>query len=760
MHALSIDYNSLQLQPGGPAPLGATWTGEGVNFAIYSAGATMLQLCLFDAQGEQEVACLSLPERTDNVWHGFLPAPLGAPGLVYGFRAHGPFDPAYGLRYNGAKLLIDPYARLLAGRFSWHTSLQGHSVDDPEHKRPDTSDSAPYNDKARVIDGLFDWGEDRPPAVPWRDTVIYELHVKGYTRLHPDVPEQERGTYLGLAHPCVIAHLKYLGVTSVELMPVQAFISEKFLLDKGLVNYWGYTPIAWFAPARQYALRDAVTEFKTMVKALHAAGIEVILDVVFNHTVEGNELGPTLSLRGLDNATYYKLETTAPDRYVNRTGCGNTVAFGHPTVRKLVIDCMRYWVEEMHVDGFRFDLAAVHGRDNGRFRTDAAFFKAVAAESSLRYVKLIAEPWDIGPEGYQLGHFPAGWAEWNDLYRDGVRNFWRGTPGVLGSFAERFAGSSDLFRASGRRPTASINYVACHDGFTLYDTTAYNEKHNEANLEDNRDGHNHNLSWNCGVEGPTGDPAVIELRERQIRNMFATLLLSQGVPMLQAGDEFARSQQGNNNAYCQDNAISWVDWTAARQRGQLVEFIRQLLILRQRATGLSRDTFLKGARKQDRDHKDVSWLHPAGHELTPEDWNDPAARAIGVLSGHAFGDPHGIPNGHLLFLCNAGDAPVNFRLPEAKAGTQWQVVFDTARWQASDLGTRLLAGENFTVSYHSCVLLADSDAPPGLRSGFAFTPTTDIEFQNLSAGVDVPDSSLAGGHPNGDLTTPVRISMP
>jgi len=720
MNALSTHYNSISLQPGVPAPLGATWTGEGVNFAVHSMGASRIELCLFDEQGEHEVANLELTERTENIWHGFLPAPLGVPGLVYGFRAHGPYDPTYGLRYNGTKLLLDPYARLLAGTFTWHPSLIGH-VDDPQQNLPDAADSAPYNYKARVIDGTFDWGEDRPPAVPWRDTVIYELHVKGYTKLHPKIPERERGTYLGLAHPDVIAHLTRLGVTTVELLPVQAFLTEHTLSEKGLVNYWGYNPVAWFAPERRYAIDDAVVEFKTMVKALHAAGIEVILDVVFNHTAEGNEFGPTLSLRGLDNATYYKLEPSAPGHYVNRTGCGNTVAFGHHAVRRMVIDCMRYWVEEMHVDGFRFDLAAVQGRENGRFRTDAAFFKQVAAESSLRYVKLIAEPWDIGADGYQLGRFPAGWAEWNDLYRDGVRSFWRGNPGVLGGFAERFAGSSDLFRASGRRPTASINYIACHDGFTAYDTTAYNDKHNEANLENNRDGHNHNLSWNCGIEGPTDDPGIIDLRERQIRNMLATLLLSQGVPMLLAGDEFARSQRGNNNAYCQDNEISWIDWSAAPQRAGLVELIRQLLILRKRAPGLSRDTFLKGALKQDRDHKDVSWLHPSGRELTAEDWNDPHARALGVLNGHAFCDPHGTPNGHLLFLCNAGDEPVDFRLPEAKTGMQWQFVFDTARWHADDDPGRALPGEICTVSHHSCVLLADSDVPSGVRSGFALT---------------------------------------
>ncbi|RPH53987.1 MAG: glycogen debranching enzyme GlgX [Lysobacterales bacterium] len=713
MNAVPVDYSNAVLQPGSPEPLGASWTGEGVNFAVYSSGASRIELCLFDDRGERELARLALPERTENVWHGFLPAPAGVPGLVYGLRAHGSYDPLHGLRYNPNKLLLDPYARALAGRFEWNAALLGRSQESDD--KLDPTDSAPHNYKARVIHGAFDWGDDRPPATPWRDTVIYEAHVKGFTKLHPKAPERERGMYLGLAHPEVIAHLKHLGVTSIELLPVQAFAAERFLVEKGLVNYWGYNPVAWFAPAPQYAIEDAVVEFKTMVKALHAAGLEVILDVVFNHTAEGNELGPTLCLRGLDNAAYYKLETGNLRHYVNRTGCGNTIAIGHAAVRSLVIDCMRYWVEEMHVDGFRFDLAAVLGRDDGRFRTDAGFFKAVAAEASLRYVKLIAEPWDIGPDGYHLGHFPAGWSEWNDLYRDTMRSFWRGNPGILGNFAERFAGSSDLFRASGRRPTASINYVACHDGFTLFDATAYEQKHNEANLEGNRDGHNHNLSWNCGAEGPTDDPQVNELRERQIRNLTATLLLSPGVPMLLAGDEFGLTQHGNNNAYCQDNEISWVNWELAERRSWLMAFVRQLLTLRKQAPGLRRDTFLKGARQVDREHKDVSWRHPLGHELTAADWHDAGARAIGVLIGHAFSDPYGTPNGHLLFLCNAGDDPVDFRLPEPRTGAVWQIVFDTARWRANDLGNRIDAGASCVVAAHSSVLLADGDAPLSVR---------------------------------------------
>jgi isoamylase len=717
MNAVPIDYSHVALLPGSPEPLGASWTGEGVNFAVHSSGATRVDLCLFDDNGEHELRRITLTERTENVWHGFLPAPHGIPGLVYGYRIEGPFDPGHGLRYNAAKLLLDPYARSLAGKYrpspAQHGSVHG------EQEAPETTDSAPYVYKARVIDSAFDWGDDRPPATPWRDTVIYETHVKGYTQRHPRVPEAERGTYLGLAHPEVIGYLRQLGITAIELMPVQGFVPESFLVERGLTNYWGYSSLAWFAPEPRYAVHDAVAEFKTMVKALHAAGIEVILDVVFNHTVEGNERGATLSLRGFDNATYYKLDPKDMQRYFDRTGTGNTLAFGHATVRDAVIDCMRYWVEEMHVDGFRFDLAAVLGRDNGRFRTDASFFKAVAAEPSLRYVKLIAEPWDVGVDGYQLSHFPSGWSEWNDLYRDTMRGFWRGNPGILGNFAERFAGSSDLFRARGRRPTASVNYVSCHDGFTLYDVTAYDEKHNEANLEDNRDGHNHNLSWNCGAEGPSDDPAIVELRERQIRNFFATLLLSQGVPMLLAGDEFGRTQHGNNNAYCQDNEISWIDWDLAARRSWLTAFVRQLLTLRKHAPGLRRDTFLKGARQIDREHKDVSWRHPNGHELTAADWHDCNACAIGVLIGHAFLDPYGTPNGHLLFLCNASGESVEFRLPAPMHSAVWQVVFDTARWRANDLGNRIGAGECCVVAAHSCVLLADGNAPSSVRSGFS-----------------------------------------
>ncbi len=715
-----LNTQSLQAEmlAGEPKPMGAAWSSEGVNFAVYSGGAQRVELCLFDDEGRQEQFRIPLPERTGDVWHGFLPAPWGRPGLVHGYRITGPYDPQQGLRYNPHKLLIDPYARLLKGSLEWHTGALSAA-----HEGASDIDSAPFVPKGAVIDTAFDWGTDRSPAIPWRDTVIYELHVRGFTKLHPDVPEKLRGTYLGLAQPPVLEYLKRLGVTALELMPVQAFVSEEFLFKRGLRNYWGYNSVGWFAPAADYAFANPVTEFKTMVKAIHAAGLEVILDVVLNHTAEGSERGPTLSLRGFDNPAYYKLEPDDRTRYQNRTGCGNTINVGHPATRQLMIDCLKYWVEEMHVDGFRFDLAPVLGRDEGRFYDDAAFFKAVKAEPALRYVKLIAEPWDIGPDGYQLSRFPAGWSEWNDLYRDTMRGYWRGNSGVIGGFAERFAGSSDLFRSHGRRPTASVNFITCHDGFTLHDLVSYNEKHNEANTENNQDGHNHNLSWNCGVEGPTDDPLVLELRERQMRNFLATLLLSQGVPMLSAGDEFGRTQGGNNNAYCQDNGISWLDWGVAQQRQSLIGFVSQLLFVRRNAPGLRRDTFMKGSLRPDAQRKDVAWLHPDGRELNETDWNNPASHALGILIGHSFVDLHGASNGHLLLLCNCGPQSTEFRLPAPHNG-KWHGVFDTMQWRNAHMGTGVITAATYPLGGNSCALLTDGNAPASVRSIFRSLPDT------------------------------------
>jgi len=632
------------IQVGAPRPLGATPTRQGVNFALFASLATRVELCIFDADGGVETARNDLPGRTGDVWHGLLSPRRASTGTRYAFRVHGPNDLAGGTCFDPEMALIDPYARVL-------------STQEPL--------------RAQVIDPAFDWQGDRPPATPWRDTVIYELHVKGYTRRHPLVPPERRGKYLGLATEPVIAHLKSLGVTAVELLPCQAFLTEGFLRARGLSNYWGYNPIAWFAPANEYAVRDAVSEFKTMVQALHRAEIEVILDVVFNHTAEGGETGPVLSFKGIDNAAYYRL---TPDKrgYENLTGCGNTVNCEHPAVRSLIVDCLRYWVEDMHVDGFRFDLATVLGRDASGFNEGSPLFSALRSEPALAYVKLIAEPWDVGHGGYQLGRFPAGWSEWNDRYRDTVRAFWRRDGGRLGEFAERFAGSSDIFRYNGRKPTASLNFVTAHDGFTLNDLVTYDRPHNEANGEDGQDGHRHNLSWNCGHEGPTDDPDIVALRKRQIRNFLATLFLSQGVPMLQAGDEFARTQRGNNNAYCQDNEMSWIDWSLSAANADLVDFVRLLASLRRSHVEFRRETFLKGATSRVA-VKDVTWLHARGSEMTQDDWRDWNLRTLGIWYGKRSNW-----TARLLLLLNASDSVQTFTLPAPPADSPWKRRFDTA----------------------------------------------------------------------------------
>ena len=696
---------AVRLEPGVPQPFGANWTGQGTNFAIYSANATRVELCLFDGSGREERARLRLPGRTGEIWHGFLPAEFAGPGTLYGYRVHGPYAPREGHRFNPAKLLIDPAALALDGRLLWHPALRGASEHDDGV--PDGQDSAPFVPKARIVEDSFDWRDSRAPNVPWRDTVIYELHVKGFTQLHPDVPIRHRGKYLGLIEPPVIDYLKRLGVTTLELMPCQAFFSEEFLIRKGLANYWGYNPIAWYAPAAEYAVQDAVTEFKTMVRGLHEAGFEVILDVVFNHTAEGNEHGPTLSMRGVDNASHYQLVPQRRECYENISGCGNTVAIYDPATRALVLDCLRYWASDMHVDGFRFDLAPVLGRDRGGFSRHAPFFSALQSDPVLSNLKLIAEPWDIGPGGYQLGNFPNGWSEWNDRYRDTVRAFWRGDGGLLGAFAERFAGSSDLFRGHGRKPTASINYVSAHDGFTLHDLVAYGRRHNEANLENNSDGHHDNLSWNCGVEGPTEDSGVLELRRRQMRNLLATLFLSQGVPMLQGGDEFARTQRGNNNAYCQDNPISWVDWSLREANAALVDFTRSLVDLRRSRLWLRRDTFLKGARGT-RASRDVTWLHPAGHQLSEHDWNDVNLRCIGVMMSVATGDS----GGELLLIVNNGDDRTEFHLPGLGEGCAWHRRIDTSRVEAPTPLDVLHCNEDLPIGSRSLLLLESASTAP------------------------------------------------
>ncbi len=661
------------IRDGTPTPLGATPTAGGVNFVLASSIAERVELCLFDRTTRAPRGSVDLPARTGDNWHGFLPAPLARPGDLYGYRVHGPHAPERGLRCNPAKLLLDPCARAVTGEPEFAASLLDEG--------PGDADSAASMPLCRVVDPKFDWGADRSPGTPWRDTILYELHVKGFTRLHPGVPAALRGTYLGLAEPAPLEWLQGLGVTSVELLPCQAFTSEGFLRGKGLGNYWGYNSTAWSAPATQYAIADPVAEFQTMVKALHAADLEVILDVVFNHTAEGDERGPTLSLRGIDNPGYYRLDGADPRRYENWTGCGNTVAVDQPMVTQLVLDCLRWWTEAMHVDGFRFDLAPVLGRKHPAFNRHADFFAALRADPVLTYAKLIAEPWDVGPDGYQLGEFPAGWSEWNDRYRDTTRAFWRGDARLQGELAERIAGSSDLFRYRGRKPSASVNFVTAHDGFSLADLVSYNERHNEANLENNADGTAHNLSWNCGVEGPTGDAAVGNLRSRQVRNFLLTLLTSQGVPMLQAGDEFGRTQRGNNNAYCQDNATSWLDWPCAGVASRLTEFTRRLIALRKRRPELRRETFLKGARGAGR-ADDVSWLHPGGREMTATDWQDPALHSLGVR----LAAEESQQGADLLVLFNAGGTAVEFALPAVGAGAEWIRSFDTAQIEAQTPG--------------------------------------------------------------------------
>jgi len=665
---------------GSPYPLGATWDGEGVNFALFSEHAEKVALCVFDASGRRERQRIDVRERTENVWHCYLPE--ARPGLLYGYRAFGRYSPEEGHRFNAHKLLVDPYARELVGGLRWHDALYGYTVG---HKREDLShdrrDSAASVPKCRVIDPAFTWGDDRRPAVPWHDMVIYELHVRGFTMRHPGVPEPLRGTYAGLGSAAAIDYLKRLGVTTVELMPVHAYIDDRRLVELGLRNYWGYNTLGFFAPEPHYSASGSSKEFKTMVKRLHSAGLEVLIDVVYNHSCEGNHLGPTLSLRGLDNASYYRLTENDRRHYLDFTGCGNTLNLQHPRVLQMVMDSLRFWVEEMHVDGFRFDLAPALAREGRGVEPLGAFFSVVRQDPVLSRVKLIAEPWDVGEGGYQVGNFPLGWAEWNDRYRNGMRAYWKGDGGVIGEFARRLTGSSDLYGRSGQRPYASINFVTAHDGFTLQDLVSYNDKHNQANGEDNRDGHNENLSWNCGVEGPTDDPEIRKLRERQKRNFLATLLLSQGVPMLLAGDERGRTQQGNNNAYCQDSELTWIDWTPSPERESLAEFTRLLIALRRSHRVFRRRDFFAGQPLHGREARDIHWLKPDGSDMTDDEWEKEHAKSLAVfLAGGDLGerDRFGTPatDDDFLILFNAHQEAVEFRIPALGDGP-WHAVFDT-----------------------------------------------------------------------------------
>ncbi|NJN18185.1 MAG: glycogen debranching protein GlgX [Oscillochloris sp.] len=700
--------------PGKPYPLGATWDGNGVNFALFSAHATRVELCLFDSPDtSRESSRIALPERSENIWHGYIPGL--APGQLYGYRVYGPYNPNQGHRFNPHKLLIDPYAKALSGTIQWDKAMYAYRVDSPYGDLTiGKRDSAPYMPRSVVIDPRFDWGDGARPNTPLHDSLIYEVHVKGFTQLHPDVPLPLRGTYAGLASDPAIEYLQKLGVTAVELLPIQQFVADQYLVDKGLTNYWGYQSIGFFAPDARYssagALGEQVNEFKQMVRRLHAAGIELILDVVYNHTGEGNHLGPSLSFRGVDNASYYRLVPDNPRYYMDYTGTGNSLNTLHPRVLQMVIDSLRYWVQEMHVDGFRFDLARTLVRGAHDADRPSAFFDVIKQDPVLSQVKLIAEPWDVGPDGYWVGRFPAPWAEWNGKYRDNVRKFWKGDGGQAPELASRIMGSSDLYRHNGRRPYHSVNFITAHDGFTMRDLVSYNEKHNEANGEGNRDGDSHNNSWNHGVEGPTDNPEIVELRERQIRNMLATLLLSQGTPMLLGGDERGRTQHGNNNAYCQDNEISWFDWSPDPQADALLKFTRQLIALRKAHPILHRRNFFLGQLTPGGAEYDVEWLSPDGQEIGPELWNNPDLRCIGLLlNGKAMreigeqGKP--VRDDVLLILFNAGHEPVPFILPDWPDDPVWEVLIDTAHPNGD--GELAPSSEVFQVEARGLVVLRE-----------------------------------------------------
>ncbi len=678
---------SREVWPGKPWPRGATFDGTGVNFAVYSSVATRIEVCIYDpANPTKEIERFDLPEVTDLVWHGYVPGL--EPGALYGLRVHGPYEPAKGHRCNPHKLLVDPYAKALYGEVDWRQPVFGYPLGNPHQDLArDERDSAAGVPKSVVVSDFFDWGNDRRPEIPWRKTVIYEAHVRGLTMRHPGVPEHLRGTYAGLGSPAIIEHLQKLGVTSVELLPIHAFADDSFLKDKNLSNFWGYNTLCFFAPEQYYASRKnpggAVAEFKAMVRDLHAAGIEVILDVVYNHTCEGNHLGPTLSLKGIDNTSYY---WTMPDAryYLDFTGCGNSVKASNAHTARLIVDSLRYWVSEMHVDGFRFDLATVLGRTGeGGFDRNAAFFQIVAQDPVLSRVKLIAEPWDVGLGGYQVGGFPAPWREWNGKYRDALRRYWKGDENLAAEMGYRLTGNADLYAEARRKPQSSINFVTAHDGFTLHDLVTYSQKHNEANGEHNRDGADDNQSWNCGVEGETDNAEVVALRERQKRNLLASLFLSTGVPMIVSGDEMGRTQRGNNNAYCQDNDLSYVDWNLDERRQKLLEFTRKLIHFRHQQPVLQRRRYFKGQYLWDSEHKDLAWYRPDGTAMSAEDWQKPFVRSLAfLLGGDAIPTPdergQRIYGDALLVLLNAHHETVTFTLPaEARSGN-WELVFLTA----------------------------------------------------------------------------------
>ncbi len=677
----------MRVWPGNPYPLGAMWDGKGVSFALFSEHATAVELCLFEAiNAQKETHRLAFTERTDQVWHAYLPDVL--PGQLYGYRVHGPYEPHQGHRFNPHKIVLDPYARSIGRDVQWADELFGYSLGDPKADLTfDERDNAAYAPLGVVIDAAFTWGDDRPPRTPWHKTIIYELHVKGFSQLHADIPEKLRGTYAGLASEAAIRHLTSLGITAVELMPVHHFLHDRHLVDRGLVNYWGYNTLAYFAPENRYAAQhlpqDAVKQFKMMVATLHAAGLEVILDVVYNHTAEGNHLGPTLSMRGIDNMAYYKLLPEDPRYYMDYTGCGNSLNVRHPRVLQLIMDSLRYWVQEMHVDGFRFDLASALARELHAVDKLGAFFDIIHQDPVLSQVKLIAEPWDVGPGGYQVGNFPVLWSEWNGKYRDTVRRFWKGDGDMLSEFATRLSGSSDLYQNDGRKPYASINFITCHDGFNLHDLVSYNTKHNEANGEQNRDGADDNNSWNCGAEGPTDDPAINVLRWQQQRNFIVTLLLSAGVPMLLAGDELNHTQQGNNNAYCQDNALTWLNWDVTEENQAFSDFVRAVLHIRCTQPVFQRRKFFQSRAIHGEGIQDISWFEPCGQEMTEEAWQVGYARCLGVrLAGDLIGDVdergESVIGDTILLLLNAHHEAIPFTLPGLEEAQQWERLLDTA----------------------------------------------------------------------------------
>jgi isoamylase len=677
----------MRLWPGRPYPLGATWDGAGVNLALFSEHATKVELCLFDAvDADKEAVRVPLADHTDMVWHVYLPD--AQPGQLYGYRVHGPYDPAKGHRFNPHKVLLDPYVKAIGRDLKWDDSLFGYKIGDPQSDLAlDDRDNAAVCPLASVVDTAFTWGDDRPPRTPWHKTLIYELQVQGFTRLHPDVPENLRGTYAGLASEAAIKHLTSLGVTAVELMPVHHHVNDRHLVEKGLTNYWGYNTLAFFAPDLTYASthspRKSVQEFKMMVRALHAAGIEVILDVVYNHTAEGNQLGPTLSLRGIDNVSYYRLSPENPRYYMDFSGCGNSLNMPHPRVLQLIMDSLRYWVLEMHVDGFRFDLASTLARELFAVNKLGAFFDIIHQDPVLSQVKLIAEPWDVGEGGYQVGNFPVLWTEWNGKYRDAVRRFWKGDGGTASEMATRLSGSSDLYQLTGRAPYASINFITCHDGFPLQDLVSYNDKHNEANGDGNKDGANDNNSWNCGAEGPTNDPAIKSLRERQKRNLLATLFLSGGVPMLLGGDELSHTQNGNNNAYCQNNDMTWLHWELNDEQQRFLEFVKRMTTFWHTQPVFQRRKFFQGRKIRGNDIKDLSWFAPDGKEMSDEAWGAGFAKCLGMrLAGDVIGevDEHGEPivGDTVLILLNAHHEAIPFTLPATRPEHHWETMVDTA----------------------------------------------------------------------------------